>query len=108
MERIKKQHFHYGFKTDRMSGDDPDSLELALHKLKQVDLTQATASAPVRKNSPTSFLRIKSANCSLVNAFPLYFVNTLFDAIFSSETNAAPRVLGLKVLVPSDKFSCLI
>ena len=34
--------------------------------------------------------------------------NDFEPTIFKSEANSAPYVLGLKVLVPADKFSCLI
>ena len=54
------------------------------------------------------FLVIKSANSSLVKALPLVLVKIWLDTIFKSDTNSAPRVLGLNVRVPSDKFSCLI
>ena len=49
-----------------------------------------------------------AVNSLQLKAFSLYFVKTFFDTIFKSEANSDPYVLGLKVLVPADRFSCRI
>ena len=60
----------------------------------------------------SAYMRIKSAYESGNYEHLSKDVDTLFsnypDTIFKSEANSDPYVLGLRVLVPSDKFSCLI
>ena len=72
--------------------------------LKQVDLTQAVASAPAMIKSFISCLLMKSAKASLVRALPLDLIKMFSDTIFISGTSSAPTVSGLNVGVPADKL----
>lgn len=56
--------------------------------LQQVNLMQATASAPANLNLRISWSLMKTANASELNAFPLHFVNTYSDTRCKSGTNS--------------------